>query len=110
MMIFARPGGSMPFRYPRLPLLLCLLAVLAIPHAERAAGHTLPVNVAAGVAPAAGTTTTDIDFVASIGGNVSTVAISGTLAFVGEGAGLAVLDVSDPAAPIRRARLPLPGI
>jgi len=40
-------------------------------------------------------------YAGSIGGGVPTVAISGTLAYVGEGSELSVLDISNPAAPKR---------
>lgn len=46
----------------------------------------------------------------SIGGPVGTVAVSGTLAYIGEGGSLTILDVSNPAAPLRRGSLPLLGL
>jgi hypothetical protein len=44
----------------------------------------------------------------AIGGSVATVVVSGTLAYIGEGVTLTVLDVSSPARPSVRARLTLP--
>src|SRR4051812_18127157 len=51
-----------------------------------------------------------VEFVNSLGGDITTSVISGTLAFVGEGYTLAVLDISNPAAPVRRWRMPIPGL
>jgi hypothetical protein len=42
-----------------------------------------------------------MEYAGSIGGGVPTVAISGNLAYIGEGSELTVLDVSNPAAPTR---------
>ena len=42
-----------------------------------------------------------MEYAGSIGGGVPTVAVSGTLAYIGEGSELTVLDVSNPAAPTR---------
>ena len=42
-----------------------------------------------------------MEYAGSIGGGVPTAAISGTLAYIGEGSELTVLDVSNPAAPTR---------
>ena len=51
-----------------------------------------------------------IEWVGSIGGSVRAVAVEGDYAYLGEGAALTVLDVSDPAQPVRVSRLALPGI
>ncbi len=100
----------MPFQRLHAPLLLVLLALLAPLPAGPAAGRAAPPIRRAPTGHAGSITTTGIEFVGSIGGNMATVAISGTLAFAGEGAALVVLDISNPAAPLRRARLPLPGL
>ncbi|MDQ2996411.1 MAG: IPT/TIG domain-containing protein, partial [Chloroflexota bacterium] len=42
-----------------------------------------------------------MQYVGSIGGGVPTVAVSGTLAYIGEGSELTILDVSNPATPAR---------
>jgi hypothetical protein len=44
----------------------------------------------------------------SIGGTVRTIALSGTLAFLGDGQALTILDVSNPAQPTCRSHLALP--
>ena len=46
---------------------------------------------------------TRTDFIGNIGGGVPTVAISGTLAYMGEGTQLTILNTSNPAAPARIA-------
>jgi len=51
-----------------------------------------------------------VQFVGSIGGSADAVALSGTRAYLGEGAALTILDVSNPALPVRRARMPLPDL
>jgi len=48
-----------------------------------------------------------VDLVGSYGGSVEAVAVVGTLVYIGEGGALTILDVSDPAQPVRRARLAL---
>jgi hypothetical protein len=42
-----------------------------------------------------------VSYAGSIGGGVPTVAISGTLAYIGEGSELTILDISNPSAPAR---------
>jgi hypothetical protein len=51
-----------------------------------------------------------VELVGSIGGSVSTITISGTLALIGEGAGLTIVDVNNPTVPMPIARLPLPEV
>ena len=46
-----------------------------------------------------------VELVNSLGGTITTVAISGTVAYVGEGMSLVALDVSDPIHPVRHADL-----
>jgi Tol biopolymer transport system component len=68
---------------------------------DRAASQTpLP----APVSPAA----TAVESINSIGGSMDIVTVSGAFAYAGEGGGLTILDVSDPAAPVFRSRLLLP--
>jgi hypothetical protein len=50
-----------------------------------------------------------LDFVAGIEGSVTAVAVSGTLAYIGAGSSLIVLDIGNPAQPNRLARLVLGG-
>ena len=55
-------------------------------------------------------TSQGILFAGSLGGDISAVAIDGSLAYFGEGSNLVVMDVSDPLAPTSIARLTLPGV
>jgi uncharacterized repeat protein (TIGR02543 family) len=52
----------------------------------------------------------NIELVGQIGGNVLAVAVSGNLAYYGEGAGLVVSDFSNPTTPIERGRIALPAV
>lgn len=49
-----------------------------------------------------------VELVNSLGGDVRTLALSGTVAYIGEGMALVALDVSNPAQLVRRSHLPLP--
>ena len=51
-----------------------------------------------------------VTWLGSIGGAMGSVAVSGTTAYIGDGAALAVLDVSRPSRPVQIARLPLPDL
>ena len=51
-----------------------------------------------------------IEFVSSVGGAISSVTISNTTAYVGEGAALVILDVSNPFQTLQQSRLPLPDL
>ncbi|MGC9395918.1 MAG: LVIVD repeat-containing protein [Anaerolineae bacterium] len=51
-----------------------------------------------------------VEFVSSFGGVINAIAISDTTVYVGEGASLVVLDVSNPLQPSRRSQLPLPDL
>src|SRR5690242_3740574 len=83
--------------------LLCLFA-LCLPiapaaHATSSAPHPAPIPAhphAAAVSPSCANDPT-------IGSKVWTVAISDTLAFLGDGRALTILDVNDPARPICRS-------
>ncbi len=55
-------------------------------------------------------TAAPVTWLGSVGGALQTVAVSGTIAYIGEGAALAVLDVSQPQQPVRIGRLPLPDL
>jgi hypothetical protein len=57
---------------------------------------------------AAATPASAFQTISAIGGEVNALAVSGTTAYVGEGAALVVVGVSDPANPARRGRLALP--
>lgn len=51
----------------------------------------------------------DLEYVGRIGGKISSVAVQGNYAYVGEGYGLTILDISDPASPTPVSKsLPLP--
>jgi len=56
------------------------------------------------------TTSQGILFAGSLGGEISAVAVDGSLAYIGEGSNLVVVNVSDPSAPTSIARLTLPGV
>jgi hypothetical protein len=77
--------------------LASLLVVPALRQAPTAAANSAP--------PAANQS---ISFVGSIGGQLDTIAVAGALAYIGEGASLSIVDLSDPARPLRRSYLPLP--
>lgn len=51
-----------------------------------------------------------VTWLGSIGGAMGSVAVSGTIAYIGDGAALTVLDVSHPSRPVPIARLPLPDL
>jgi len=55
-----------------------------------------------------GSPTTNVELVGQIGGATYAVAVQGDYAYIGEGADLAILDVSHPTSPILMARIPLP--
>ncbi|HEY0603355.1 MAG TPA: hypothetical protein VGD58_10610 [Herpetosiphonaceae bacterium] len=81
-------------------VILCSLAVTQ----RSAAVHAQPS--AATVAPQA--TAEPIELLSSIGGRVNVLDVEGSLAYIGEGGGLAIVDVSDPTQPSRRGYLQLP--
>jgi hypothetical protein len=56
------------------------------------------------------TTSQGILLAGSLGGDISAVAVDGSLAYVGEGSGLAIVDISNLQNPARIARLELAGI
>lgn len=80
-----------------LPLfgLLCLLTLCPTP---------------AIAAPVPEQTDSAVTWLGSIGGAIQSVAVSGTIAYIGEGAALTVLDVSQPSQPVQIGRLPLPDL
>ena len=51
-----------------------------------------------------------MDLVGQVGGAELCVEVQGSTAYMGEGAGFVVLDVTNPASPIERGRLPMPGL
>jgi hypothetical protein len=51
-----------------------------------------------------------VEFVGSVGGSISAVVVSNTTAYIGKGAALVVLDVSDPLEPVQLSRLLLPNL
>lgn len=51
-----------------------------------------------------------VEVIGSIGGPVQTLALSGTMAYIGEGSSLVILDISAPAAPVRVGQVALPGL
>jgi len=55
-------------------------------------------------------TSQGILYAGSLGGDISAVAVDGSLAYVGEGTSLAIVDVSDLQNPAQIGRLELPGI
>lgn len=65
-------------------------------------------STAASTATTANAPEPTVEFVNSLGGAIRTLDLSGTVAYVGEGMALVALDVSNPAQPVRRSRLPLP--
>ena len=84
-----------------LVVLIVLGALVGVPatqHISRAAAQ--PLTAAA--------TTNALKFAGSIGGALDAVSVNGSLAYIGEGASLSILDISDPAQPVRRAYVPLP--
>jgi hypothetical protein len=95
---------------------LLLLALTVLPSAAYAKLSYLGATIearnqgAAAVPNIAGSTAPAIELVGSFGGSFSTIAISGTLAYVGEGASLAVLDVGNPTQVVRLTRIALPGV
>src|SRR5215212_8578140 len=108
----------MPSRLLRPVQLACLLllALTVLPPAihatlsrPRATIHAYDQRAAA-VSKTANSTGPAVELVGSFGGSFSTMTVSGTLAYVGEGAGLTVLDVGNPAQPVRLARITLPGV
>ncbi|HEY0603356.1 MAG TPA: hypothetical protein VGD58_10615, partial [Herpetosiphonaceae bacterium] len=93
------------------PLLLpvVLLSLLSIPATYQPAqavspGATTAVTPAQTIAAAG----SSIELVNSLGGIVTVLDVEGSLAYVNEGHGLAILDISDPAQPSRRSYLQLP--
>jgi hypothetical protein len=52
----------------------------------------------------------NFQLVGQIGGDVRGVTLSGNYAYIGEGAGLVVLDITNPAQPAKIGSIPLPGI
>ena len=48
------------------------------------------------------------EYVGSIGGAVQAVAVSGDYAYVGQGAGLTILDIRNPTQLVRLSTLPIP--
>jgi hypothetical protein len=69
-----------------------------------------PAVPAAPPPAAAQTEDLSIEFVGSIGGSVTAVTIDANYAYIGEGAGLTILDISNPSQPQQVARLPLPRV
>ena len=67
-------------------------------------------NIAPVTSPAFNSGLPAVEFVSSIGGSVRAVAISDTIAYVGAGAALVTLDVSNPFQPAQLSRLPLPDL
>jgi hypothetical protein len=70
-----------------------------------------PAHSAAQIQPAASTlsanTPPPVEYIGGIGGSLAGLAVNGTVAYIGEGSSLTVLDISDTAHPARVARLPL---
>jgi hypothetical protein len=97
-------------------LLVLLAAALLAPAIPQESGRTSaaggPRSPQAHIASPPSAAVIDapaVELVGSFGGAPTTLAISGTLAYVGEGAGLAIVDVSNPDLPVRLARMTLPG-
>jgi hypothetical protein len=87
-------------------LLLFTLALAIAPTStsgSAAAPRQARVPASVAVTPAAPA----IEFVDNLGGTIHTAAISGTMAYIGQGSTLAIVDMSNPATPIRRSILPL---
>jgi hypothetical protein len=83
---------------------LTTLSILAVATAVPAQSATTIHSSASAVlnsAPPA------IEYVGGFGGTIAGLAVNGTVAYVGEGSSLTVLDISDATHPIRLARLPL---
>jgi hypothetical protein len=76
-------------------------ATAASSHRDRPSSLLAPSSMAAASAG-----TPAIEFLNSLGGDIPSAAIDGTLAYVIEGNTLAVVDVSNPAAPLLRGRVP----
>ena len=53
---------------------------------------------------------TNLDLTGQIGGSVRAATVSGSYAYIGEGTGFVVLDISNPASPSRRGSIALPGL
>jgi len=87
---------------------LLALSALLIGHGPAAARSSqlasLSVAADATAAPPA------LQYLGGFGGRLAGVAVNGTVAYVGEGSSLTLLDITDPAHPARYARLPLDGV
>lgn len=80
-------------------VILCSLSITQ----RSAAVHTQP----AAVTPAPQASAAPIELLSSLGGSVNVLDVEGSLAYIGEGGGLAIVDVSDPTQPSRRGYLQL---
>jgi hypothetical protein len=81
---------------------------VATPSAARAA---VAATSRAARAPAAVIPTAPpFEHISSIGGEISAAVASGTTAYIAEGNALVMLDVSNPAAPLQRSRMPIAGL
>lgn len=94
-----------------LGLVAGLVCLLAGTPAQARIPARLSAHLAAQVAPGSGTTpqppTPGFEYVGGFGGAISTVAVSDTLAYIGQGAQLSILDMSAPAPRVPLGTLPL---
>lgn len=88
------------------------LLVVALPLSVAALpvhGPQTPSPVSASIPPISAPAAPALQPVAEIGGVVTTVAVSGTLAYINENQRLTILDIGNPAQPVRRSSTPFPG-
>ncbi|MBV9787656.1 MAG: hypothetical protein JOZ51_05760, partial [Chloroflexi bacterium] len=81
-------------------VMLCSLLVTQRSTAARAQSIDVTTAPEATAAP--------IELISSFGGTVDVLGVAGSLAYVGEGGGVRIVDVSDPTQPSKRGYLPLP--
>src|SRR5262245_14689257 len=92
-------------------LLFCLFAFSYRPLPVRSTVQPPSADWGSGIVDAAQpqpNSAASISFLGGLGGSVHTVAISDTLAYIGEGRTLVSLDIHDPAHPLRQNYIPLP--
>ncbi|HEY0738327.1 MAG TPA: hypothetical protein VGD69_25640 [Herpetosiphonaceae bacterium] len=95
-------------RFHALLALLALLSILSTyPLAQAMPATDNPTLASPQTITTAGSS---IELVSSLGGDVAVLDVEGSLAYINEGLGLAIIDSSDPAQPSRRSYLQLPDV